>query len=173
MKKRGGDYMSKFNFRRKILINIIVLWMTIYLCGKFFGGFAALSSIQYKNEISDMNSVDAKIVDITRIRSRDTNIKKWICVIYEVDGIMYKQEFKMIVDRLFQLRKDVNYSVGDRITIYYKPENPTKIAYPNSAQKEEKYDLIFLSCAGVLIIIDCLLDGRSTSARLIKSKRPI
>ena len=62
------------------------------------------SRIQYNNITSDMNSVEATVVNITgeHIKSSRGRITRWIHVTYEVDGTIYTQDLRMIVRRLFK-----------------------------------------------------------------------
>ena len=164
--------MIRLHKRKKIIFAIIL--SLIFIWGQLLQGPAILSNIQYNHEISDMSSLDAYIIDITTLSSNKPHIgtiKRVIHVRYKIDGIMYQQEFIMIVDRIFQIKKDLSYSVGDNITIYYEPENPRKIVYPNSAQRElQFYEYTVLLPALGLFLLEGILDNRSAGARLKRKK---
>ena len=162
--------MAKLKAHKKILYPIIAFLIIALLCGDYLSGFAVLSRIQYDHITSDMNSVEATVVDITgeHIKSIRGRTTRWINVTYEVNGIIYTQELRMIVGRLFGTQEDLNYSVGDKFTVFYDPENPNEIAYPNSAQREDTYGWIFLGAIALLIGIEFALNKCLSSQKAKK-----
>ncbi len=112
-----------------------------------------------------MNSIEATVVDITgeHIKSSRGRTARWIHVTYEVDGVIYTQDLRMIVRRLFKMQEDSYYSVGDKIIIFYEPESPNKIAYPNSVEREELYEFICLGALALVGVIEFIFDKCQSS----------
>lgn len=159
--------MTKLNIRKKILYTIIIFLIIVLLWGEYLSGFAFFSRIQYNNITSDMNSVEATVVDITgeHIKSSRGRTGRWIQITYEVDGVIYLKEPRIIVERLFKTQEDFYYSVGDKLTIFYDPENPNEIAYPNSYEREQTYELICLCAIVVVAGIEFILNKCQTSSK--------
>jgi hypothetical protein len=79
-----------------------------------------------------MQSLEATIVDIDldiHIRGPD---EQEIYIEYEVDGITYSRELKTDTAISFTAGSGAHYSVGDKIDIFYDPQNPEIIASPRS-----------------------------------------
>jgi cell division protein FtsB len=79
-----------------------------------------------------MQSLEATIVDI----DLDIHIKgpdeQEIYIEYEVDGITYSRELKTDTAISFRAGTGAHYSVGDKVPIFYNPQNPEIIASPRS-----------------------------------------
>lgn len=114
-------------FKSKVIFTIFIT----LLIGFFFIG-SAISLIQYYTIIGEMQSNEAKIVDIEydpgfRRSSKD------IYITYTIDGMTYNNQYKtegMLIDDVsFQ----AHYSVGDTVEIFYDPNDPNIIAAPRSA----------------------------------------
>ena len=94
--------------------------------------FFVISKIQYDQLISDMESLEATIVDVdyhTRHKGLD-----WqeIYIEYEVDGIVYNRKLKTDTAISFRAGSGAHYSVGEKVQIFYNPQNPEIIASPRS-----------------------------------------
>ena len=94
--------------------------------------FFIVSKIQYDQLVSDMKSIEATIVDVdyhTRHKGLD-----WqeIYIEYEVDGIIYGRELKTDTVISFRAGSGAHYSVGEKVPIFYNPQNPEIIASPRS-----------------------------------------
>ena len=165
--------MAKLKGHKKILYPIIVFLIIVLLWGDYLSGFAVLSRIQYNHITADMNSVEATVVDIAGeyAKSSRGRTTRWIYVTYEVEGVIYTQELRMIVRRLFKMQEDFYYSVGDKLTIFYDLENPNEIAYRNSAEREETYELIFLGTIVLVAGIEFIFNKCQPSSEAKKEKR--
>ena len=165
--------MAKLKVRKKIIYTILAFLVIVLLWGDYLSGFALLSRIQYNNITSNMNSVEARVVNITGEHSKSSRgrIVRWIHITYEVDGVIYSQEPRMIVRRLFNTQEDLYYSVGDKLIIFYNPNNPNEIAYPNSAEREMTYEFI---CLGAIVLvggIEFIFNKCQSSSKMKKQKQ--
>lgn len=164
--------MAKSTRYKKFLFIFIPTGLVILLWGSYLSGFSLFSRIQYQIVTADMNSVEATVVDVEGEwrKFESGRLSHSIDVTYEVEGKTYHQTLEIIVQRMIKVREDYEYSVGDKITIYYEPGNPEKVEYPNSEWRELTYDLI---CICVLVIgtgIVTSLERYHSSSRSKRSK---
>lgn len=94
--------------------------------------FFIVSKIQYDQLVSGMKPLEATIVDVdyhTHPKGLD-----WqeIYIEYAVDGIVYNRELKTDTAISFRAGTGAHYSVGERVSIFYNPQNPEIIASPRS-----------------------------------------
>ena len=94
--------------------------------------FFIVSKIQYDQLVSDMKSIEATIVDVDYHTSRKGLDWQEIYIEYEVDGIVYNRELKTDTAISFRAGTGAYYSVGERVQIFYNPQNPEIIASPRS-----------------------------------------
>lgn len=120
---------------------------TIIFCFLLFGTIAAffvISTIQYSALVAEMESVQATIVDI----DLDFHVKgpneQEIYIVYEVDGVEYNRELKTDTKVSFSAGRGAHYSIGDKINIYYDPQDPTVIATPRSVLVGSFYMIVCL-----------------------------
>ncbi len=139
--------MEKLRYNRAFKKGLAAILFCIVLCGSIVV-FFIVSKIQYDQLVSGMNSLEATIVDIdydVHVRGTD---EQEIYILYVVDGIVYNRELKTDTAISFAAGSGANYSVGDKIQIYYDPQNPEIIASPRSIKVGYMYllfDLIFLA----------------------------
>ena len=94
--------------------------------------FFVISKIQYDQLVSGMESLEATIVDVdSHVRRRGLNWQE-IYIEYEVDGIVYNRELKTDTVISFRAGSGAHYSVGEKVPIFYHPQNPEIIASPRS-----------------------------------------
>ena len=94
--------------------------------------FFVISKIQYDQLVSDMESLEATIVDVdSHVRHRGLNWQE-IYIEYAVDGIVYNRELKTDTAISFRAGRGAHYSVGEKVQIFYNPQNPEIIASPRS-----------------------------------------
>ncbi len=94
--------------------------------------FFVISKIQYDQLVSDMESLEATIVDVdSHVRRRGLNWQE-IYIEYAVDGIVYNRELKTDTAISFRAGRGAHYSVGEKVQIFYNPQNPEIIASPRS-----------------------------------------
>jgi len=94
--------------------------------------FFIVSKIQYDQLVSNMDSLEATIVEIdfdTHVRGPN---EQEIYIEYEIDGIVYNRELKTDTAISFEAGRGAHYSVGDKIQIFYDPQDPQTIASPRS-----------------------------------------
>ena len=94
--------------------------------------FFVISKIQYDQLVSDMESLEAAIVDVDRhVRRRGLDWQE-IYIEYAVDGIVYNRELKTDTAISFRAGSGAHYLVGEKVQIFYNPQNPEIIASPRS-----------------------------------------
>ena len=94
--------------------------------------FFIVSKIQYDQLVSDMKSIEATIVDVDYHTRRKGLDWQEIYIEYEVDGIIYGRELETDTVISFRAGIGAHYSVGDKVPIFYNPQNPEIIASPRS-----------------------------------------
>ena len=94
--------------------------------------FFIVSKIQYNQLVSDMKSLEATILDIDLVVHPRGPDKQEIYIEYEVDGVVYSRELKTDTAISFAAGRGAHYSVGDKVQIFYNPQNPEIIASPRS-----------------------------------------
>ena len=94
--------------------------------------FFIVSKIQYDQLVFDMEPLKATIVDVdSHVRRRGLNWQD-IYIEYAVDGIVYNRELKTDTAISFRAGSGAHYSVGEKVQIFYDPQNPEIIASPRS-----------------------------------------
>ena len=107
----------------------------IFFCIALFGStvvFFIISQVQYNQLTANMEPLEATIVDIDLdIHVRGPNEQE-IYIEYEVDGKVYNRELETDTAISFEAGTAAHYSIGDKIPIFYDPQNPEIIASPRS-----------------------------------------
>lgn len=107
----------------------------ILFCAILFSSivvFFIVSKIQYDQLVSDMKSIEATIVDVDYHTRRKGLDWQEIYIEYEVDGIIYGRELETDTVISFRAGSGAHYSVGEKVPIFYNPQNPEIIASPRS-----------------------------------------
>ena len=89
---------------------------------------AIVSNVQYHNLVANMKSIEATIVDIDldiSVRGPDA---QEIYITYSVDDVVYNRELSTDTQIAFDAGMEAHYSVGDKLAIFYNPQNPNEIA---------------------------------------------
>lgn len=94
--------------------------------------FFIVSKVQYDSLISKMKSVEATIVDIDIKLNHEGPNEQKIYISYVVDGVTYSRNLETDTTISFAAGSGAHYSVGDKIDIFYDPQNPEVIASPRS-----------------------------------------
>jgi hypothetical protein len=149
--------MEKLRYNRTFKNGII----TILFCMLLFGSvvaFAVVAKVQFDTLVSEMKTVEARIVDI----DLDIHVKgpdeQKIYVTYEVDGETYTRELKTDTRISFAPGRGAHYSVGDAIEIFYDPEDPHVIASSRSVGVGNYYMAIALFGLGLVVFaLLCML----------------
>ncbi|MBQ4332340.1 MAG: DUF3592 domain-containing protein [Clostridia bacterium] len=123
--------MEKLRYNKVFRDGIIALIFCCLLAAAFIVP-AIISKIQYDNLVSNMKSIEAIIVNIdldVNVRSPDV---QEIYITYEVDSIVYNRELSTDTKIAFAAGTGAHYSVGDKLNIFYNPQNPNEIATPRT-----------------------------------------
>jgi hypothetical protein len=123
--------MTKMRYNRAFKKGIVaILFCIILFCS--IVTFFVVSKIQYDQLVSDMKSIEATIVDVDYHTRRKGLGWQEIYIEYEVDGIIYGRELETDTVISFRAGSGAHYSVGDKVPIFYNPQNPEIIASPRS-----------------------------------------
>ncbi len=142
--------MAKLRYNRTFKNGIISILFCLLLFGSVLA-YSIVAKIQYDGIVSEMESVEATIVDIDwdmYIRGPD---EQEIYVTYEVDGVAYSRELKTDTPISFAAGVGAHYSVGDKIDIFYNPQNPEMIA--SSRSVGVGYFYMVISLIGLAIVL--------------------
>ena len=94
--------------------------------------FFIVFKIQYDQLVSGMKPLEATIVDVdSHFTPKGLNWQE-IYIEYAVDGIVYNRELKTDIAIFFRAGTGAHYSAGDKVPIFYNPQNPEIIASPRS-----------------------------------------
>lgn len=123
--------MTKLRYNRVFKKGIAAILFGIILSSSIVV-FFVISKIQYDQLVSDMKSLEATIIDIDYVHHRRGPSEQEIYIEYVVDGIVYSRELKTDTAISFAAGRGAYYSVGDKVQIFYDPQNPEIIASPRS-----------------------------------------
>ena len=143
--------MSDLRYNRAFKKGLAAILFCIIMFGSVVA-FFIVSKIQYDRLVSNMNSLEATIVDIdldVHVRGPD---EQEIHIEYIVDGVVYNRELETDTAISFAAGTGAHYSVGDKIQIFYDPQNPEIIASPRS-QSVGIFWLIFALLSLVLVLL--------------------
>ena len=90
--------------------------------------FFIVSKIQYDQLVSGMKPLEATIVDVDYHTRRKGLDWQEIYIEYEVNGIIYGRELETDTVISFRAGSGAHYSVGEKVPIFYNPQNPEIIA---------------------------------------------
>lgn len=123
--------MAKLRYNRAFKKGMAAILFCIILFSSIIVFFIT-SKVQYNQLVSDMESLEATIVDVDHhVRRKGLNWQE-IYIEYAVDGIVYSRELKTDTAISFRAGIGAHYSVGDKVQIFYDPQNPEIIASPRS-----------------------------------------
>lgn len=117
----------KKDFKTGVLLIAVLLLASVALIV-----FSVVSKIQYDNLVSNMKSVEATIVDIDLYISFRGPDEQEIYITYQVGKVVYSRKLETDTAISFAPGIEANYSVGDKINIFYDPQDPNIIASPRS-----------------------------------------
>ena len=123
--------MSDLRYNRAFKKGLAAILFCIILFGSVVV-FFIVSKIQYDQLVSDMKSIEATIVDVDYHTRRKGLDWQEIYIEYEVDGIIYGRELETDTVISFRTGSGAHYSVGEKVPIFYNPQNPEIIASPRS-----------------------------------------
>jgi hypothetical protein len=138
--------MKKLRYNRVFKQGICAILFCIVLSSAMII-FSLVSKIQYDQLISNMESIEATIVDIDlEYHRKGPNVQK-IGIEYVLNGITYNRDLGTDTAISHPAGRGAHYCVGDKIQIFYDPQNPEIIASPRSVKVGYFYltvGLIFL-----------------------------
>ena len=123
--------MSDLRYNRAFKKGLVAILFGILLFSSIVV-FFIVSKIQYDQLVSNMNSLEATIVDIDYHTRRKGLDWQEIYIEYAVDGIIYNRELETDTAISFRAGIGAHYSVGEKVPIFYDPQNPEIIASPRS-----------------------------------------
>ena len=123
--------MTKMRYNRAFKKGIVAILFCIILFSSIVT-FFVVSKIQYDQLVSDMKSIEATIVDVDYHTRRKGLDWQEIYIEYEVNGIIYGRELETDTVISFRAGSGAHYSVGEKVPIFYNPQNPEIIASPRS-----------------------------------------
>ena len=123
--------MEKLRYNRTFKQGMTGVLIFILISGLIFV-LSVISKIQYDAIVSNMERIEATIIDIDlNIHRRGPNEQE-IYISYEVDGTVYERQLGTDTSVSFAAGTGAHYSVGDKVEIFYDPQNPEVIASPRS-----------------------------------------
>lgn len=123
--------MEKLRYNRTFKNGVFAISFCILLFS-YITVFFIASKVQYDSLVSKMKPIKATIVDIDiKIHARGPNEQE-IYITYEVDGVTYSRQLKTDTKISFAAGIGAHYSIGDKIDIFYDPQDPEVIASPRS-----------------------------------------
>ena len=144
--------MSDFRYNRAFKKGLAaILFCTILFSSIVV--FFVISKIQYDQLISDMESLEATIVDIDHVHHRKGPSEQEIYIEYIVGGIVYSRELKTDTVISFAAGRGAHYSIGDKVQIFYDPQNPEVIASPRSVSVGYFWLTLALFSLGLVLFV--------------------
>jgi len=129
--QKGGDYVSDLRYNRVFKKALAAILFGIILFSSIVV-FFIVSKVQYDQLVFDMEPLEATIVDVeSHFRRRGLNWQE-IYIEYAVDGIVYNRELETDTAISFRAGSGAHYSVGEKVPIFYNPQDPEIIASPRS-----------------------------------------
>ena len=123
--------MTKMRYNRVFKKGIAAILFCIILFSSIVVFFLAAKT-QYDQLVSDMETTEATVIDIVHhVRRKGVDWQE-IYIEYVVDGIVYDGELETDTAISFRAGSGANYMVGDKVQIFYDPQNPEVIASPRS-----------------------------------------
>lgn len=149
--------MEKLRYNRAFKKGMTAIVICILLFGSVLA-FALVAKIQYDGMVAKMKTVEATVVDF----DVDMHIKgpdeQMIYIAYEVGGVAYSRELDTDTSISFSPGVGAHYSVGDKIEIYYDPQDPEVIASPRSEGVGSFYTLVgVVGLALMIAVLICML----------------
>ena len=114
--------------------------------------FFIVSKIQYDQLVSDMEPIEATIVDVDYHTRRKGLDWQEIYIEYEVDGIVYNRKLKTDTAISFRAGSGAHYSVGEKVQIFYNPQNPEIVASPRSVSVGYFWLIFALLSLGIVLL---------------------
>lgn len=159
--------MAKFRYNRTFKNGILAILFSSLLFISVLV-YSIIAKIQYDSIVSEMKSVEATIVDIdTDVHIRGPN-EQVIYIAYKVDGIIFNRELKTDTKISFAAGIGAHYSVGDKIDIFYDPQNPEVIA--SSRSLGVGYFFMAIGLIGLALVTFALISVVKNSREFLVTK---
>ena len=112
----------------------IIMSIGIMLIGLGYVVYSVLAQIQYTQFVADCETCEAVVTKTIR----DTHQNNFlgledVYITYTIGDTEYNRTLSTDTKIAFS-QVLTNFDVGEKVTIYYKPENPGKIATPESSK---------------------------------------
>lgn len=112
----------------------IIISICIMLIGMGYVGYYIVAQIQYTQFVADCETCEAVVTKTVR----DTHQNNFfgledVYITYTIGDTEYNRTLSTDTKIAFS-QVLTNFDVGEKVTIYYKPENPGKIATPESSK---------------------------------------
>lgn len=152
--------MRELRYNRVFRNGLIAILFSVLLFS-FSTVVTVISKLQYEELVSDMLPAQATIVDIDTRYHTKGNVQR-IFIEYFVDGVSYERELK--TDTGLSLAPGIgsSYSVGEKLNIFYDPENPAVIASPQSVQRANVFLVLFsvFTAFSLVLLMICIKTRR-------------
>ncbi len=125
--------MAELRYNRTFKEGMTALLFCVLLFSSVIA-FFIVSTIQYNYLVEGMDSLEATIIDIDLDIHHKGPDEQEIYIEYEVKGVTYQRELETDTAISFSAGTSARYSVGDKIQIFYDPQNPEIIAVPRSVR---------------------------------------
>ena len=144
--------MEKLRYNRVFKKGIAAVLFCIILFSSIVV-FFLVAKTQYDQLVSDMESLEATIVDIDHVHHRKGPCAQEIYIEYIVGGIVYSRELKTDTVISFAAGRGAHYSIGDKVQIFYDPQNPEVIASPRSVSVGYFWLTLALFSLGLVLFV--------------------
>ena len=161
--------MSELRYNRAFKKGLAAILFCIILFSSVVV-FFIISKIQYDQLVSDMNLLEATIIDIDYDVHRKGPDEQEIYIEYIVDGVVYNRELETDTTISFTAGTGAHYSIGDKVPIFYDPQNPEIIASPRS-MSVGYFWLIFALLSLALVLFALWLMIKSHRKFLVTQKQ--
>ncbi len=151
--------MVKVRYRKGYIGGIVTIVLCVLLFG-FMLAYSILAEVQFSELIENMDTTYATVTDIrTNIHRRGHTQEMQIS--YTVDGKTYNRELGTDTFFSYEAGHNTSYKTGDKVKIYYDPENPMRIATKLSLNTGRYYTIIAgVGFAIVLFALACAIAAR-------------
>lgn len=110
----------------------IIMSICIMLIGLGYVAYYILAQIQYTQFVADCEPCEAVVTETVRDAHRNNFLGlEDVYIAYTVGDTQYHRALSTDTEISFS-KVITNFDIGEKVTIYYKPENPGKIATPES-----------------------------------------
>lgn len=126
----------------------IIMSIGIMLIGLGYVVYSVLAQIQYTQFVADCETCEAVVTKTIRDTHKNNFLGlEDVYITYTVGDTEYNRMLSTDTKIVFS-QVLTNFDVGEKVTIYYKPENPAEIATPESSKNG-----LFAAISGFIVFI--------------------